>query len=325
MRSSIPRLLALPALAVGISGVQAGGFLNVTDGPGTPTPVKWSGTITVRPDQGTLGTLSNTDANTLAQNALNRWVTASIPESAVAFTLGAALPSENNGSAMPGSAPQFGNNGDGINPIIYDTDGTITDFALGVGASNSTLGFAGISTFFSLSATAASGQAVLNGKFIDGVGSPADVTVAQFEGVFAHEMGHFLNLDHAQFNDAAARSISPNYTANFAGYPTMYPLVHGDIATLEADDRAWVSRLYPSAAFSSKVSITGTVQASGGGLLNGINIVARRASNPIAEAYSNVSGFLDISPPSSMAAPTRRPMRFQDWSPTRPTSWSLRK
>jgi hypothetical protein len=293
MRLGVPRTLALSATALFVAPAFSGGYLNVTSGPGTPTPVKWGGTITVRLDQGTLGSLTNVQANTLAQNALNRWVTASIPESAVGITIGPQLPQDNTGA----SAPQYGNAGDGINPIIYDTDGTLTDAALGAGASNSVIGFAGISSFFPASATVAEGQAVLNGKFIDGVGSPTDITQSQMEGVFTHEIGHFLNLDHAQFNDAAVQSISPGYTTgNFDGYPTMYPLVHGDIADLELDDKAWISRLYPTVAFNTKVKITGTVRTSANALVNGINIVARRASNPIAEAVSNVSGHLDITP-----------------------------
>lgn len=292
-RAGVRGALAFVALACLVPHAHAGGYLSVSSGG---VARSWSGTVTVNLDQGTLGALSNGQANTLALDAINRWASSSIATCSLSFSQGSTLPvdvtSANFNTYLNEGSP------DGLTPIVYDTNGTITDAMIGAGAGNAVLGFAG--PVWLSGNTIVEGRAVLNGRFIDGNSTSPnpEVTVLQFEGVIAHELGHMLNLDHAQFNDAFV-NVDGFHTADFTGYPTMYPLVHDNIDTLEIDDEYWISSLYPSASFTTgRTAITGVVRNAAGTLLNGVNVVARRADDARL-AVSCVSGYLDGTPTAS--------------------------
>jgi len=274
----------LAAIAAATSSVHAGGYLGLN---GT-NPHRWpAGAITLRFDQGTLGSLSNASADAMATAGVNVWANGSLSTCSLTFTIGTDLPVDNNG----GSAPQLNAPADGINPIIYDTDGAITDLTLGSGANDFVLGFAGIVS--TTGSTINEGRAVMNGLFIDGAGSPADVSSIAYQGVFSHEFGHFLNMDHAQFNDGFAKDYTTAGTANFTNYPIMYPLVIDDpeMATLAFDDQCWISDLYPSASFANLTTISGTSNNFAGTAVSGVNMVARRVDGSVTQAVSCVSGF----------------------------------
>jgi len=272
------------------SPLLAGGYLDADATTGAPSLWSTDSAIAVNLDLGTLGSLSNTDADTLTMSALGKW---SLGTTSLTFAAGADLGVDHSGSTIP----EWNNLGDGVSPIIYDTDGTVTDFLLGAGLSSSVLGFAGPEAISS--STITEGHAVLNGLFINGtsgVGDPADVSATQFEGVIAHEFGHMLNLEHAVCNTATARTLNPAGISppDYTGFPTMYPLVHDGIDTLEEDDVRWISRLYPAAGYSATVaSIAGTIRDDGGTEINGINVVARKVSDPLATVVTCVSGYND--------------------------------
>ncbi len=96
---------------------SAGGYL-VQQANGLPK--KWANSITLRCDLGALSPIvNNAAAKALVTNAVSRWTTAQIAESALSISIGADLPNDNaNGNA---TAPDY-NNGlcDGINPVVYD-------------------------------------------------------------------------------------------------------------------------------------------------------------------------------------------------------------
>lgn len=285
------RLAAALALVAGLaSQAYAGGYLSVSSGG---VARSWSGTVTLNLDLGSLGTLGNAAADTLSTNAATRWANSSISTCSLAFATGTDLPvdvtSSNFNTYLNEGAP------DGRTPIVYDVDGTITDAMIGAGAGNQVLGFAG--PVWLSGNTITEGRAVLNGRFIDGNSTSPnpEVTQAQFEGVIAHELGHMLNLDHSQANDAFV-NVDAFHTADFVGYPTMYPLVHDDIADLEIDDQYWISSLYPHSSFTTgRTALTGVVRNAGGSLINGVNVVARRADDDNA-VVTCVSGYLDGTP-----------------------------
>jgi len=160
------------------------------------------------------------------------------------------------------------------NPIIYDQTGAIIEQLTGVGGSNFVLGIAG--PRFSSTGVITSARAVLNGKFRDGLPSPADAAITEFEATMLHEFGHYLGLGHSQVNlickpsQGGCASLS-DFTF---GLPTMFPVIIFGLEetagvnparTLSADDIAEVSRHYPDASFNTTYgTITGTVFFSDG-------------------------------------------------------------
>ena len=295
----------LPLLVLLPSTVLGGGYLLTVGG----NPRKWTvspGTpITVNCDLGTLGSLSNASAVALVNTALSPWTNSVLSSSNVAFTQGAQLSTDNaNGNTTAPDYTGVPGGTAGPNPIIFDSQGLLIDNKLGAGQRLVVVGFAGPTNWTFDVITR--GRAVLNGLFQDGAGSPPDITLAQFQGVITHEMGHFLDMDHAQCNDAFVNSLT---TPVYAGYPTMYPIVHTNMENLQADDKAWISKIYPSASAASLTSIQGTVRNSAGTALDGVNIIARRVDTGLgvngtafdaAQVITCCSGYTDTSGGSSL-------------------------
>ena len=154
-------------------------------------------------------------------------------------------------------------------------------------------GFAGPDCGTFAPAVVTEGVAVLNGKWIDGVssGGNGEISVAEFNSVFVHEFGHYVNLDHSQIGLAEAFDADATNDEDIA---TMFPfLVDGGAAfTLALDDRVAVSTLYPAPGFASGGgTIRGHVfRADGTTPFQGANVVARRIGDPLVTAVSNVSG-----------------------------------
>lgn len=276
--------------------IFAGGYSNIHS---SGTPLKWnSNSISVKCDAGPLSAaVNNATAKTMVTNAISRWNGSQIPECALTMSTGADLTTDNaNGNA---NAPDYdtGLCNDG-NPVIYDQNGLLIESVIGAGQSQAVLGFAGIYCTDNPGLLIVKGRAVLNGLFIDGIsggGNPTDSSQAQYEGVVTHEIGHMLNLDHAQANMSETVDAPSTYAPNYSGFPTMFPNVHADIQDLELDDKAWISYLYPSATGSQRTKIAGVVTSSAGTNLNGVNIIARSATN-YADAITCVSGYKDPTP-----------------------------
>src|SRR5262245_25902702 len=210
-RRSVVTLLA-GAVLVAVSTVPTlgGGALNV-DGAGTP--MKWSiaSPITYNVDIGTLGTLTNTQADALLANAFGRWQGVGLTD--IAFVQGTDLPADVDAVGIPFTNPAHWANfwrkaGDGRSPVIYDADGSIIDDMYGAGARFDVLGAAGLDNPISVSGTITEASIVINGAFFDGVPLPAspDDSASQlaFEATMVHEVGHFCNLDHSVVNHELA-------------------------------------------------------------------------------------------------------------------------
>lgn len=275
-------------------GASAGGFLSVS---GAGTPRAWTASpIVLRYDAGPLSAAVNkATADTMVNNAVARWNTANIPTCSLTFSQGADLAVDHGTTTAPASNPNYNEGSpDGITPVIYDQNGFLTG-ELFAGAEQVIIGFAGPAWLSGNTIT--EGQAVLNGLFIDGIsggGNPADLSSGQYEGVITHEIGHMLNLDHAQANREYVNSVPPSST-DFTGYPSMFPLVHAGIQTLELDDRVWISELYPTASHTALTAITGETRDNSNARVNGVNIIARSATNPL-DVITCVSGYRDGSP-----------------------------
>lgn len=175
--------------------------------------------------------------------------------------------------------------GSGQNPVIYDVDGSIL-VELGMDET-SVIGFAGPCTISA--SQILSGSVVMNGLF------DVDLTDAQFDAAFVHEIGHFAGLDHSQINVNCLQGCN---AANLTGLPTMFPfLLHESQISPSVDDIAWISRLYPAASFATTHgTITGRVYfTDGDSQAQLVNVIARRVNTGAGEdrttAVSNVSGY----------------------------------
>ena len=268
------RLLPFVAAALGIaaSAAHAGGPLSVCSGSAMRynPPV-----VTLNYDGGgNLGARTKAQADAIVNSALAMWT--NVPTATISMTRGADLPVD---VTTANYATYYNRSGDGLNPVIYDTDGTIIDTLLGVGASGSVLGFAGSGGIGGATCRYVEGQAVINGKL-----NVSDVTLTN---VLAHELGHFIGLDHTQLDSSQGLP-----TAN---YPLMYPIAFRNTPTLGDDDISAVTQLYPDTAASTTFgTLTGNFRlADGVTPVRGANIWVRE--NTTGKVYSSVSDYLGLN------------------------------
>ena len=225
--------------------------------------------LSYRYDQGNLGAFSNGTARAISDYAFNQW--AGVAGSYATFTNAGQLARDVTSATDPYIS---GNNqySDGVNPVVFDSDGSITDDRLGVGAKNSVLGFAG-SAYFTSNTNYIEGYVIINGS-LSGSGGTAERQ--EYEATITHEVGHFLGLGHSQIGLGTR-------------YPTMYPTIVDPVIQrqLNPDDIAAFSLLYPASTFTGSVgTISGTVKSGGGANLSGLNVVALNRST--GAAYSTV-------------------------------------
>jgi hypothetical protein len=265
---------------------SAGGPLIVTKN-GTPYAWDTSRPVTFTPDQGKLGSLANADAVALTNELFQVW--ASVPTSTIRLEQAGELDTD----VTAANVLDFLNTvPDTINPIIFDTDGSITDALIGPGARLFVLGFAGPARVQDDHIEQSLG--VLNGLWIDGQQKPIanpEVPLARFRTVFVHEFGHFIGLDHSALN---AQEALDGDATNDDVVPTMFPqLVSDKQATPHLDDIAALSTLYPTPEFVATTGvIRGRVLFPDGSQFQGADVIARNVDDPRRMAVSSVSGFL---------------------------------
>ncbi len=292
-------LIAVVFILSNILAVEAGGPLVVNK---NGEFVLWDAnkTVTFNSDQGSLGLLSNAEAVQITQELFSVWD--NVPTSSITFQQGEQLSKDITGSNIMDFLNDL--NGE-LSPIIFDDDGSITDALNGRGASDQVIGFAG-PNFISFSRLGVmneivAGWAVMNGKFFDGKNNPGELSLVDFRGTFAHEFGHFIGLGHTQIN------LEHSYSNDPTDVPLMFPIaLDGMGETLQVDDVAAVSTMYPSASFEgTTANLSGKVfLADGSTQFQGANVIARNVVDPKTLAYSSVSGFLhrDTSDPSAGGA-----------------------
>ena len=290
-------ILSLTPMA-SIAPVWAGGPLYVT-GPGANQPgiaYHWAlSPIPYFTDRGGLGNQANSAANALVSEAFQVWQNVGTAD--IRFENSGQLGNDIAAANIPVFYHALRNCPDSSQPtnsIVYDLDGSIIT-ALGMD-NNSTLGFSETICTDDAAGEFTRGWVVLNGRFIDGQPDSAahgSVSLNVFKGVFIHELGHLVGLDHSQINlNCLTEPSCP--AADMAGVPVMFPiLLDGADATLKTDDIAAISALYPSPNFASS---TGRIQgrvffADGATPAQGYNVIARKEGNPRTIAVSSVSGF----------------------------------
>jgi len=260
-------LIALIMLAFA-APLWAGGPLNVCSG----TPIKYpgAGTVTLNYDQGNLGSRTNAQAGALVTDSVSLWT--NVTTSTVSLLRGTDLPVD---VTTANYTRYLDNYSDGLNPIIYDTDGSITDALFGVNAKNGILGFAGSAWTSSGGICQYSeGEGVINGYL-----SISDTTLRV---VLAHEVGHLVGLDHTQIDNSQGLTTS--------NYPLMYPIAYRNIFSLHEDDISAITDLYPEPSQSSVFGqLSGTFNQTSGTPILGANLWAIETSTK--KVYSVVSDY----------------------------------
>ncbi len=263
--------LAAAFVALAAAGVHAGGPMSICN-DAAKTPISYSpATVNLNYDLGNLGPRTKAQADAIVTNAVALWT--NVPTATITIGRGADLPVDVTALNYPMYDSKFG---DGINPVIYDTDGSIIETYLGLAQKSFVLGFAGSAYYLAPTCRYAEGQAVING-FI----SVTDTTLSI---VLAHEIGHLIGLDHTQLDGAQGGLAQSNY-------PLMYPFADRSALTLHEDDVAAVSALYPDATLNSVYGqVSGVfVLADGVTPVRGANLWATETTT--SRVYSIVSDY----------------------------------
>jgi len=277
------RLLLCLVCAAGIvhppADARAGGPL-VTHGGKAVIYQSSQFPLAFHPDQGTLGSYSNSTAVSLVEDCFEVWQL--VPTATITFQNGGQLPADVNASNYSQYMEDYS---DGLNPIIFDSDGAIIEDYFGDGLGNQVIGFAG-SAYSLGTGYYVEGLAVLNGRF------SSYFTAEEFKASFVHEFGHFIGLDHCQIN---APYVADGNQSNDRYVPTMFPTSTDDdtsLASLNPDDEAALTMLYPSADFEDHYGwITGRVLRSNGAPVLGANVVAVRVGDEDLSRFSSVSDY----------------------------------
>ncbi len=298
-----PTLIFSCLISIFFTGfLYAGGPL-ILFSPGVPYQYDTTSPVVYNLDQGDFGPLTNAQADVLSIGSFDNW--GAVPTATISFVQGADLPVDvvlANADTYLGSPGV----GDGLNPVVYDSDGSI--IANYFGAPPGVLGIAGPTTALTGTNILTASFSIFDGTDID----PADLgnspPGAVFQGVITHEHGHFINLAHTIVNGQAlfwADNILPDGTDLFAeglsvaDISTMYPFISvSGVSTGEfqavpgPDDIAILSTLYPAAAFFSTTgTITGTIYDTDGTTgLTGVQVIARNVNDLVADAVSAISG-----------------------------------
>jgi len=292
----IPLLLAAGALSWA-SPAQAGGYLAIDQ---NGAPYVWpSGVVHVRLDQGGFGDMNKQQADALTLGAMSQWTSAHTSTSAVVIQNdGDLIKDYGNGDNQP--EPEITTH-PGYCAVIYDQTGDDIALIAGEGNQNVAAGVAGPDIPENGAPGPVSGGiAIFNGLFLNGGQGNGGLSDQDMQGVITHEFGHVLDMDHAQANlshfgytDLLGQPL--DIPDNYTGVPTMFPAYFVGDTSLEIDDMNWVSTMYPTAEFSARSSISGTIRDYSGLPLNGVNIVARSTVDPFL-MITCVSGYDDPTP-----------------------------
>ncbi len=229
-----------------------------------------SDTVKYHLDRGPFGIFTNQQAQDLANASFLVWE--EVPTAVISFNHTGAdtLPVDVDGTNFLQYTTLSSVKVDSINPIIFDSDGGITNALFGSGAADFVIGFAWTEDIDG-DGYYDEGEAVMNGKFA--LGTQFSFTYEEWKSTFVHEFGHFIGLDHTQINGDC---VDDPALTQFV--PTMFPTSTVDdvpLGELNPDDIAAVSLIYPHPAFDSSTgSISGTVVRAGGAVVRGANVVA---------------------------------------------------
>ena len=264
----------------------------VLEGPNGHVPARYQDpNIVLNLDDGDLGSRDKNTADLLVIEAVNIWN--SILTSTVNITKGIDTPVDIDETNFTSYIPDPFNNtihndDDGLNPVVYDFDGSIIDAYFGVGQGTgfdaSVVGFAASSIFIGASFFT-EGFAVINGN------DSLPINSNQLKLIVAHEIGHYLGLDHSQVNINNTEAFSDRCPAEPDDYPLMYPYACRISQVTHSDDNVSLSTLYPTAGFyPAQAQLTGKFVTADGAPVRGANLWVENMQT--GEVISIVSDYL---------------------------------
>ncbi|MFZ4619284.1 MAG: T9SS type A sorting domain-containing protein [Bacteroidota bacterium] len=267
MRSTLRLFALLTLLCTAAAVLFAGGPLYTMNGKAMRYQ---SNVITYKVDRGPFGVFTSAQARTLAEASFKTWEDVTTSNVSFNHTSADTLPVDVNGTNYLQYTTLTDFKYDGMSPIIFDSDGSITDALFGAGASDAVIGFAG-SGDSNNDGYFEEGESVMNGVFADG--SAFSYTLEEWKSTFVHEFGHFLGLDHTQINGEFE-----NDAAKTIYVPTMYPFATANdvpLGDLNPDDIAAISTLYPEPTYAASIGkISGSVVRANNSVVRGANVIA---------------------------------------------------
>lgn len=200
--------------------------------------------------------------------------------------------------------------GDDIKEIIFDPDGQITEY-FGLD-SKTTLGV-GLPIGYGFDSVELQDpqSKPYSGEIFDGfilINTSATSDESSIKSTIIHEIGHFIGLGHTTvhpfiFYDESKSDGNPNQTTieecDLTKVPTMFAYALPDDSvgqTLEADDIAAVSSLYPACGYGQALgAISGTVKNRSGQPIFGASVMAAKydlEKKRVDLAVSSISGYI---------------------------------
>lgn len=238
-------------------------------------------------DQGGLGDFSNSQAAAIVDDCFGVWQSA--PTASISFQNAGFLAAD----VTQDNIKKFFDDADGVNPVIFDTDGGIINAIYGRGASDYIIGFSGSASDYDANGGRyyTEGLSLLNGRFTQ---EPFNWGPELFKATFVHEFGHFIGLDHSQIN---LKYVHDDNTTDDIYIPTMFPTSTDDdtpLADLNPDDKAALTMLYPAGVSSVDAAygrISGKLYWRSGLPARGANIVAVKQGDERMSQFSSVSDY----------------------------------
>jgi len=276
--------LALCSLSASLAAAY--GPIFVTEGE----PVVWRNLpLTYHVDLGALGDeytggYTNEEATELTDDSFAAW--SDVPTTRFTAVNGGHLPVD---VTVENYTQYLSNFDDGINPVVFDSDGQIIDQLFGAGASNFILGY-------TMTAANMLGRALIETEvLINGVPT-AQLKKLEIMATIVHELGHMAGLDHTQINGDLAFSGNPSDTFFV---PTMYPLATQNdepLSELNPDDEAGITMLYPNEKADAHYGILkGTLKRGMGEPVLGANMLARMMGDELWNTFSTVSDYMELN------------------------------
>ncbi len=297
------RLLLASAFCLFSSPLWAFNFLYIH--PTTGEPVGWEPETIIHYwlDPGPLGRLTNDQAKTLVQEAMEIWEDASANANTPHFEFSGYLPEDVNGTNYQqyvAQSPCYENDLEACpsesqknlqTVIVFDEDQSFLNELCITGCG---FAIAGARVF---GGSSANPDFIRQGIVVIGstAGDP-NIPIASIIGRLTHELGHLLGLAHTSVNQEPyindATGFEPFVPTMFYSFaPKSQVDQQTALATLSPDDIAGIEVLYPSDAFDTDTAtIKGKILKSDGSEMIYVNVIARNIEDPLCEAYSFLNG-----------------------------------